>query len=392
MLKNKTFGVYIHWPFCLSKCPYCDFNSHVRASIDVDLWEKNLLADLLSFHDKTSDKIVTSVFFGGGTPSLMPPKIVETLIHKITNSWTVSPDLEITLEANPTSVEEKNFSALAEVGVNRVSLGIQSLRENGLKFLGRTHSVEDAKKAIETARTKFDRYSLDLIYTRPHQTLEEWEQELEEAISLANGHLSLYQLTIEEGTPFFLSYHKGDFRLPTNDQSALLYEHTAEITRSHGYESYEISNYAKPGQESRHNMTYWLYHDYIGIGPGAHSRLTIDGEKYAIRRHRSPEKWVEDVSLKKDGTHEVRVISGKTKSEEFLMMGLRLKQGIDQREFTEQVGYSFSESTNTKKIHKLITENLLELSDTTLKATEEGRQRLDGILRYLFEAESPPSN
>lgn len=384
MLKNRTFGIYIHWPFCLSKCPYCDFNSHVRASIDTDLWEKSLLADLLSFHEKTSHQVVTSIFFGGGTPSLMPPHIVETLIKKVIDLWSVSPALEITLEANPTSVEEKKFSALATAGVNRVSLGIQSLREKGLKFLGRTHSVSDAKKAINTAQKQFNRYSLDLIYTHPHQTLQEWEEELKEALSLANGHLSLYQLTIEEGTPFYLSFHKGDFQLPSNDQSALFYEHTQALVQAKGYKAYEISNYAYAGQECRHNMTYWHYDDYIGVGPGAHSRLTFEGEKYALRRHRSPEKWLEDISSKKDGTHKIQIIPWKLKCEEFLMMGLRLQEGIPQKEFYEQMGQSFSEALNTNKLNRLIAEDLLELSDTALKATQEGRQRLDGILRYLF--------
>lgn len=385
-MRNKSFGVYIHWPFCLSKCPYCDFNSHVRSSVDTEIWEKALLNDLKSFHSKTSDQIVTSIFFGGGTPSLMPPRLVENLIKKTTDLWSTSPDIEITLEANPTSVEEKNFAALATAGVNRVSLGIQSLREESLKFLGRTHSVSNARRAIETAHKQFNRYSFDLIYTRPHQTLSEWEEELKEALSLADGHLSLYQLTIEEGTPFFLAFHKGDFSLPANDQSALFYEHTQEITHTYGYQSYEISNYAKPGQECRHNMTYWHYHDYIGVGPGAHSRLTFEGEKYAIRRHRSPEKWLEQVTLKKDGTHEIKIIPWKTKCEEFLMMGLRLKEGISQEEFAYQLGAPLSQILPLKKLSLLMKEGLLELSTTSLKATQEGRQRLDGILRYLFDS------
>lgn len=355
----------------------------------MDLWETTLLKDLLSFHEKTRDKIVSSIFFGGGTPSLMPPNMVKTIIQEIKKSWRTSDDLEITLEANPTSIEEEKFSHLAYAGINRVSIGIQSLREKGLKFLGRTHSVEDAKKAIETARTHFQRYSLDLIYTHPHHTLEEWEEELREAISLANGHLSLYQLTIEEGTPFFLSFHKGDFQMPSNDQSALFYERTQEILQNTGYEAYEISNYAQSGQECRHNMTYWYYNDYIGIGPGAHSRLTFEGEKYAIRRHRSPEKWLEDVNLKQNGAHEIRIIPWSLKIQEFLMMGLRLKQGIHLDAFQEQIGCSLFQAINSKKLDALTKEKLLELSDSTLKITREGQLRLDGILRYLFEPATP---
>lgn len=350
------------------------------------LWEKTLLKDLLSFHEKTRDKIVSSIFFGGGTPSLMPPSMVKTIIQEIKKSWQTSEDLEITLEANPTSIEEKKFSHLSEAGINRVSIGIQSLREKGLKFLGRTHSVEDAKKAIETARTYFPRYSLDLIYTHPHHTLKEWEEELTEAISLANGHLSLYQLTIEEGTPFFLSFHKGDFQMPSNDQSALFYERTQEILQRDRYEAYEISNYAQSGQECRHNLTYWYYNDYIGIGPGAHSRLAFEGEKYAIRRHRSPEKWLEDVNIRENGTHEIRIIPWSLKVQEFLMMRLRLRQGINQNEFQEQLGCPLSQAIDPKKLNSLIQEGLLEFSDTLLTTTPEGRQRLDGILRYLFDA------
>ena len=391
-MKNETFGVYIHWPFCLSKCPYCDFNSHVRDTIDIDLWQTSLLRDLESFHEKTQNKTVTSIFFGGGTPSLMPPKIVETLIEKIHVLWPVAPDLEITLEANPTSVEQKNFRALSEAGVNRISLGIQSLRKDSLEFLGRTHSANDAIKAIETAQSQFKRYSLDFIYTRPQQSIEEWEEELKEALSLAQGHLSLYQLTIEEGTPFFLSYSKGSFQLPDNDQSALFYERTNEIVQAHGYQSYEVSNYAIPGQECRHNLTYWYYHDYIGIGPGAHSRLTIKGEKHAIRRHRSPEKWLEHVSQRKEGTHKMSVIPWKEKCEEFLMMGLRLNTGISQNEFKIQMGVPLSQALNLKKITELESEGLLELSQKSLKATPVGRQRLDGILRYLFSPKEKAAN
>lgn len=384
-MKNKTLGIYIHWPFCLSKCPYCDFNSHVRTEIDMDLWEKTLLKDLLSFHNKTHDKVVSSVFFGGGTPSLMPPSMVQNILQEIKKYWQISDDLEITLEANPTSIEEKNFSHLAQAGVNRVSIGIQSLRDEGLRFLGRTHSVENAKKAIETARTHFQRYSFDLIYTHPHQTIEDWEEELKEAISLADGHLSLYQLTIEEGTPFFLYFHKGDFQMPSNDQSALFYERTRSLMRNSGYTAYEVSNYAHSGQECRHNMTYWNYKDYIGIGPGAHSRITFEGEKYAIRRHRSPEKWLEDVNIKQTGTHEIRIIPFPLKTQEFLMMGLRLKEGIHLATFQEQMGRPLLQTIDSKKLDTLVKEGLLELSDSTLKTTQEGCLRLDGILRYLFD-------
>lgn len=315
----------------------------------------------------------------------MPTHLVENVIKKIKDLWAVSSNLEITLEANPTSVEREKFCDLALAGINRISLGIQSLKEEDLKFLGRTHSVSEARKAIEIAKNYFPRYSLDFIYTLPHQTLKDWENQLEQALSLANGHLSLYQLTIEEGTPFFLSFQKRDFSLPSNDESALFYERTQEITKAYGYDAYEISNYAILGQECRHNMTYWKYHDYIGIGPGAHSRITFEGEKYGLRRHRSPEKWMEDVFSKKEGTHEIAIIPWKRKYEEFFMMGLRLQQGISLEEFSQQMGRPLSQVVNKEKLESLIKEDLLDLSKLSIKATQEGRQRLDSILKYLFE-------
>lgn len=316
----------------------------------------------------------------------MPPTLAASLLEKIHELWPVDPHIEITLEANPNSVECEKFSALATAGINRISLGIQSLRQKGLEFLGRSHSVMDAYKAIENATAHFDRYSLDFIYTLPHQTLMEWEEELQEALRLAKGHLSLYQLTIEEGTPFFLAYHKGDFQIPSPEISTDFYEATQQLMRSKGYHAYEVSNYAQPSQECRHNMTYWHYHDYIGVGPGAHSRLTVGGEKYAIRRHRSPEKWMKDVFTKQDGTHEKKILSWSGKCEEFLMMGLRLQEGICLKNFRAQVGYAPVQVLPENKLNALITEGLLDLSSTHLKATASGRQKLDGILRYLFDA------
>lgn len=299
----KPLAIYIHWPFCVSKCPYCDFNSHVREEIDQDLWKQSLLQDLKSFYPTTQGFEVTSIFFGGGTPSLMPPQIVETLLLEISKHYPLSSDLEITLEANPNSVEVANFQNLALAGVNRLSLGVQSLKAKNLKFLGRSHSQEEALQAIDISDKFFKRRSFDLIYTLPNQSIEDWEEELEHALKLAGEHLSLYQLTIEQGTPFFIAAHRGDFVMPPPEVSDHFFEWTHAHMKEAGYPAYEVSNFAKPGKACRHNKHYWYYRDYIGIGPGAHSRLTIEGKKYAIRRHRSPEKWLEMVA-ENQGNHE----------------------------------------------------------------------------------------
>jgi len=277
------FGVYIHWPFCKSKCPYCDFNSHVSDSVDHNAWAKSYAHEIDHVASMTGQREVTSIFFGGGTPSLMKPQTVEHILNHLCTVWNVSKDIEITLEANPTSIEADKFSDFKAAGINRVSVGVQSLRDSDLKFLGREHSAKEAIGAIKIANDIFERVSFDLIYARPEQTIESWREELTEALEYANGHLSLYQLTIEQGTPFYAMEARGDFRIPEADQAGEFYEVTQEILNAAGLPAYEISNHAAKGQESAHNLTYWRYGDYAGIGPGAHGRLTLDAKKYATR-------------------------------------------------------------------------------------------------------------
>lgn len=283
-------AVYIHWPFCLSKCPYCDFNSHVREKIEQNRWKNALLRELEYMHSHMQDYTVTSIFFGGGTPSLMPPDNTHALIERTRQLWQVADNVEITLEANPTSVEAEKLTHFKEAGINRVSMGVQSLRDSELKFLGRGHSAKEAIGAIEILRKNFDRYSFDLIYARPNQTLNDWDAELSEALALAGGHLSLYQLTIEENTAFHHAYAKGGFTLPDEELSEALYRLTEEKMLASSLIPYEISNYALTGQESRHNLSYWRGDSYIGVGAGAHGRISVDGKRIATQTLKSPEQ------------------------------------------------------------------------------------------------------
>ena len=290
-------SLYIHWPFCLSKCPYCDFNSHVRQSINEDAWEKSLIHELQRTAELTGSKSLQSIFFGGGTPSLMHPKTVGKIIETATTLWAPSENLEITLEANPNSVEVNRFKELRLNGVNRISVGIQALNDPDLKVLGRLHSAEEAMKAIGTACSTFDRVSFDLIYARQGQTLKAWEQELKRALEFGTNHLSLYQLTIEPGTAFATLYARGDLILPDDNLSADMFELTQSIMNAHEMPAYEVSNHARSGSECRHNLVYWRYQDYVGVGPGAHGRLTLDGKKFATRQKKSPEAWLKSIGI-----------------------------------------------------------------------------------------------
>lgn len=385
-LKDDLFGIYIHWPFCASKCPYCDFNSHVRDTIDVDQWQKALLQDLAACHQDTSFKKVTSIFFGGGTPSTMPPQIVSALIQKIHDLWTVDVTIEITLEANPTSIEQSKFKDLSQAGINRVSLGIQSLDDQALKFLGRTHNAQEAFKAIEVAQNTFPKHNFDFIYTLPGQSLSSWKRQLKEAIQLGSSHLSLYQLTIEEGTPFYLRHAKGDFTMPTEDESASFFETTRTHMHESGFFAYEVSNFARsPETQCQHNLTYWQAEDYIGIGPGAHGRFTKDEKRHFTRRHRWPEKWMETVFEKGTGTHQSYNLSDKDKIEECLMMGLRLSGGINHGRFHQKTGFSFNELFDKDTLNQLKNEELLTVSADTLKLSSRGIQMLDSVLSFLFK-------
>jgi len=376
------FGVYVHWPFCVAKCPYCDFNSHVRERVDQARWRKALLVELEHAAQEAPDRTVTSIFFGGGTPSLMPPETAAAVIERIGRLWRVAPDVEITLEANPSSVEAANFAALREAGVNRLSLGIQALREEPLRFLGRAHDLKEGLAAIETARKHFARFSFDLIYARPDQTLADWNAELEEAIALAGDHLSLYQLTIERGTRFWTDYAKGKFVVPDEDDAAALFEATQQRLAAAGLPAYEISNYARPGGESRHNLVYWRYEDYVGIGPGAHGRFARGRAKQATRRTSGPEAWLEQVEASGHGTAETETIDAETMQREALMMGLRLAEGVDLKALAQR---GIDIELDEARLKPLIDNDLLQKQNGRLVATTAGRQVLNTLLLKLFD-------
>ncbi len=369
-------AVYIHWPFCKSKCPYCDFNSHVRDSVDQKRWREALLAELDHMAAKIPDRVVASIFFGGGTPSLMPPETAGALIYRVKELWPVADDIEITLEANPTSVETHTFPDFAAAGINRVSLGVQSFDDKELQFLGRGHSAKEAKKAIDLARKTFARYSFDLIYARPNQTVADWEKELAEALPFAGTHLSLYQLTIEENTAFHHAYAKGKFVMPDEELSEALYRRTEELMAAYGLPAYEVSNYAKPGHESRHNIAYWNYQDYVGVGPGAHGRLLLNRSRIATQTIKSPERWLESVENKQHGVEVWESIPSSDEIEERLMMGLRLVHGID--------AAALNGTINQKKRELFIREGLLEDRQDRLQATLKGRLVLNRLTAELL--------
>ena len=378
------FGVYLHWPFCRAKCPYCDFNSHVREAVDQDRWRRALLADLDHAAAKSGPREVTSVFFGGGTPSLMPAETVAALIERIDALWGLAPGTEITLEANPTSAEAERFAGFAQAGVNRLSLGVQALDDTALKFLGRQHSAGEALAALELARAAFPRISFDLIYARPGQAAAAWQAELAEALALGPEHISLYQLTIEEGTVFHGAWRRGELKLPEEDAAAALYEATAAQLAAAGLPAYEISNHARPGAECRHNLTYWRYGDYAGIGPGAHGRLTFDGAKRATREHRAPEAWLDLVERQGHGWRQVEVIEPEQRLAEMVMMGLRLGEGISRAALRRELDAAPEDLLAPERLRRLQDEGYLRLDAEGLRATAAGRQRLDALLGYLL--------
>jgi putative oxygen-independent coproporphyrinogen III oxidase len=380
---KAPLAVYIHWPFCRSKCPYCDFNSHVRDGIDEARWTRALLADLDHHAALAPDRAVGSVFFGGGTPSLMPPETVAALLERVRSRWRVAGDVEITLEANPNSAEAGRFRAFAAAGVNRLSLGVQALDPAALRFLGRAHDRAEAIAAIEQARASFDRFSFDLIYARPGQTVAQWHYELDEALSLAGDHISLYQLTIEPGTAFATLARRGDLIPPEDETAAALYEATQDRLAAAGLPAYEISNHARPGRECRHNLTYWRYQDYLGVGPGAHGRLTRAGVKYATRQRRAPEAWLAAVETAATGLEETAPIDRDAAIEEMLMMGLRLTEGVARNRFEQAIGEPI-ENYFARTLPRLIEGGFLALDLVRLAATPAGRQRLNAVLAALL--------
>jgi putative oxygen-independent coproporphyrinogen III oxidase len=384
-MTDPGFGVYVHWPFCLAKCPYCDFNSHVRERVDHDRWRTALVAEVDHRATLAPGRTVTSVFFGGGTPSLMEPATVGAVLDRIALRWPVAAGVEVTLEANPTSVEAGRFAGYRAAGVNRVSLGIQALNDADLKALGRAHSAAEAEGAIRLAHRHFDRVSFDLIYARPDQTVAAWEGELRRALDLAAGHLSLYQLTIEEGTRFHTLYERGELVVPDEDVAGDLYEATQAMLEAAGLPAYEISNHARPGEESRHNLVYWRYGDYAGVGPGAHGRHTgSDGGKFATRAHRAPEIWLERVARHGHGLHESEAVDAGARRAEFLMMGLRLAEGVPLDRFPAEAGASMEAAIDRAALDRLVAGGFLAVADGRLRATAEGRQRLNGVLRMLL--------
>lgn len=376
-------ALYVHWPFCLAKCPYCDFNSHVRDRIDQDRFGSALRRELAADAARLGRRRLTSVFFGGGTPSLMDPATVGAILDDAARHFDVADDLEITLEANPTSIEAGRLADYRAAGVNRVSIGIQSLDEAALKLLGRQHSADEAMAALALARRLFPRVSFDLIYARPGQDLPSWRAELRTALSIAADHLSLYQLTIEPATRFEVLHRQGKIILPDDDTAAALYDATGEECARAGLLAYEISNYARPGEESRHNLAYWRYHDYAGIGPGAHGRITVDGVLRATRRHRAPEPWAERVEQAGDGMTSDEPVEPAERAREALLMGLRLTEGIDLGWFEARTGRTLAQSVDAAMLDRCVEAGYLTVTPRRLIATREGRIRLDPLLAAL---------
>ena len=385
---DTGFGIYIHWPFCAAKCPYCDFNSYVVDAVDQDAWRRALLAELDHFARLTPGRRVTSLFFGGGTPSLMPPETAAALIDAADRAWGFAAEPEITLEANPTSVEAGRFAAYRRAGVNRLSLGVQALNDADLRALGREHSAAEAIAAIDTAVRHFPRYSFDLIYVRPGQNRAGWAAELSRAVALAGDHLSLYQLTIEPNTDFANRVRRGALAVPDEDSAADLYEATQTILTGAGLPAYEVSNHARPGGESQHNLIYWRYRDYAGIGPGAHGRLTLDGRKWATRTHRAPGIWL-DRTLRQGHAEQARApLSPEAMAAEMLLMGLRLSEGVDLDRLRRVSGAPLDGWAAPARLSALVEAGYLVRESDRLRATAAGRQRLNAVLGYLLPGDT----
>ena len=379
--ENGGFGIYIHWPFCAAKCPYCDFNSHVRKSVDQSRWLSAIRLELKNSAIRTKGRTVNTIFFGGGTPSLMEPETVAGIIKEIAKLWVLALDIEISLEANPTSVEAQKFSDFRKAGINRISMGIQSLRNDDLKALGRMHSVNEARKAFDIAKDNFERVSFDLIYARQGQSKFDWEIELKEASSMAVDHLSLYQLTIEDGTRFGDLYERGNLKgMPNDSLAADMYDITQEVTLQNDMPAYEISNHAIEGAESRHNLIYWRYGDYIGVGPGAHGRISENGNKIATTTIENPENWLRGVELNGTSTIDDEVINHIDQASEYLMMSLRLIEGVDMERYKKISGVAL----DNKLIDKNIENGLITVINNNLIATQRGRIILNTLIKDLL--------
>jgi len=383
-LSEPAFGVYVHWPFCLSKCPYCDFNSHVRhVAVDEERFARAFAREIETTAARAPGRTVTSIFLGGGTPSLMQPRTVGAILDAIGQHWTIAPDAEVSLEANPTSVEATRFHGYRAAGVNRVSLGVQALDNASLKALGRLHTGDEAMAAVAIARSVFDRYSFDLIYARPDQTPAMWDAELRLAIAQAAEHLSLYQLTIEPETPFFGLHAAGKLKIPDEAVARALYDVTQNVCAELGLPSYEISNHARPGSECRHNLVYWRGQEYAGIGPGAHGRIRDGETTYATEEIRAPAAWLAATYL--DGATSARTpLSAEERLDELVFMGLRLAEGISEERFRAQTGRTFDDVFAPAKIAALAQEGYVERTNAALRATPAGAQRLNSVIAYLL--------
>lgn len=375
-----SFGVYVHWPFCLAKCPYCDFNSHVSRSVDQEGWARALVSEAGYMRDRTGARRADTVFFGGGTPSLMAPATVSSVIEAVDRLWGLTGDAEITLEANPTSVEAGNFRDYASAGVNRVSMGVQALDDGDLRALGRQHTLTEAEAAFEIARSVFGRVSFDLIYARRGQRVADWERELERALAMSIDHLSLYQLTIEEGTRFWDLARAGRLVLPDENVSAELYEITQSMTAAAGLPAYEISNHARPGAESRHNLIYWRGGDYAGVGPGAHSRLTTGQGRRAVSTVRDPSDWMRRVNATGHATNDDLAIDPQDQAREYALMSMRLAEGMDRSRFHRLGG-----RLDTERVALMRDDGLIEVDRDRIRATARGRIVLNSVLAEMLD-------
>ena len=382
-----AFGIYIHWPYCAAKCPYCDFNSHVKREVSEERYLAAILRELNFYAALAPGRRVSSIFFGGGTPSLMHPATAEKVLAAISGHWCVEPHAEITLEANPSSVEAERFADFCRAGVNRVSLGVQSLRDDQLKFLGRLHDAAEARRAIEIANAHFDRVSFDLIYARPGQTAAEWRTELGQALQLAASHLSLYQLTIEPGTAFFRLEQTGKLHIPPGEAAAQLYELTQEICETVGLPAYEISNHARRGEEARHNLLYWRYGDYAGVGPGAHGRIGGGGARLALSAERDPARWAAQVERDGHGLASREPLTRLEQAEEMLLMGLRLTEGLSLERLAERTGHRAS----PEALLLLRQDGLLscDAAGAVIRATPQGRLVLNSVIATIAAGLKP---
>lgn len=379
-MTGPGFGVYIHWPFCEAICPYCDFNVRRNEGVDDAVWRAALLADLAHYAAETGNRTVTSLYFGGGTPSLMAPATVAALIDGVRALWPTASDMEITLETNPTSGERTRLADFRAAGVNRISIGVQSLDDDALAFLGRTHSARDALAVLDEAASLFDRFTFDLIYARPGQSVDAWRQELGQALVHAGGHVSLYQLTIESGTAF----HRAGIAPACEDAAADMFEITQDVLATTGRPAYEISNHARPGAESRHNLTCWRGGDYLGAGPGAHGRLTLDGQTWGTHQIHNPARWLEKIQKDGHGTAKRRLLTSADRARELLMMGLRLREGVDLHAVAGLTGIAVDDVIDTAAKARLIDGGMMVEDSDRLGATALGRQRLNAVLASLI--------